>query len=142
MNRELDGDIPVDGFRHEVRWHTDHNRIEMHLRAERNMRFHVAGEAFGIAEGETIHTENSHKYNVDEARLLLRAGGWTPLRAWSDEAGLFTLYLASRTKKSLQDGPERVDVRGCERIILLPLLNAGTPCGEQERKAAHYTFVG
>src|SRR3546814_3457704 len=80
MNRELDGDIPVDGFRHEVRWHTDHNRIEMHLRAERNMRFHVAGEAFGIAEGETIHTENSHKYNVDEARLLLRAGGWTPLR--------------------------------------------------------------
>src|SRR3546814_7978484 len=77
MNRELDGDIPVDGFRHEVRWHTDHNRIEMHLRAERNMRFHVAGEAFGIAEGETIHTENSHNYNVDEARLLLRAGGWT-----------------------------------------------------------------
>src|SRR3546814_6729841 len=56
MNRELDGDIPVDGFRHEVRWHTDHNRIEMHLRAERNVRFHVAGEAFGIAEGETIHT--------------------------------------------------------------------------------------
>lgn len=103
MNRELDGDIPVDGFRHEVRWNTDHNRIEMHLRAERNMRFHVAGEAFAIAEGETIHTENSHKYNVDEARLLLRAGGWTPLRDWSDEAGLFTLYLASRTKKSLQD---------------------------------------
>src|SRR3546814_2877984 len=78
----------------------------MQLRAERNMRFHVAGEAFAIAEGETIHTENSHKYNVDEARLLLRAGGWTPLRDWSDEAGLFTLYLASRTKKSLQDRSE------------------------------------
>src|SRR3546814_16792255 len=102
MNRELDGDIPVDGFRHEVRWNTDHNRIEMHLRAERNMRFHVAGEAFAIAAGETIHTVNSHKYNVDEARLLLRAGGWNHLRAWRDEAGLCTRYLASRKQKSLK----------------------------------------
>src|SRR3546814_14557984 len=101
MNRDFDGDIPVDGFRHEARWHTDHNRIEMHLRAERNMRFHVAGEAFGIAEGATTHTENSHKYNVDEARFLLREGGRTLLRDWSDDAGRLTIYADSTTNKPL-----------------------------------------
>ena len=31
-----------------------------------------------MAAGETIHTENSHKYGLRGARLLLLAGGWTP----------------------------------------------------------------
>src|SRR3546814_18140316 len=27
MNRELDGDIPVDGFRHAVRWRSEERRV-------------------------------------------------------------------------------------------------------------------
>ena len=50
---------------------------------------------FAMAEGETIHTENSHKYGSRDARLLQRAGGWSPLAEWTDEQGLFTLYLAN-----------------------------------------------
>ena len=49
---------------------------------------------FAMAAGETIHTENSHKYGDRDARLLLAAGGWTVTRAWTDDAGLFGLYLA------------------------------------------------
>src|SRR3546814_15945093 len=75
MKRELDGDIPVDGFRNEVRWHTDHTRIEMHLRAERKMRVHVAGEALGIDEGARFHIDISPKYNVEDGRLLISTGG-------------------------------------------------------------------
>ena len=37
-----------------------------------------------MAAGETIHTENSHKYTPEAARLLLRAAGWEPLRSWTD----------------------------------------------------------
>jgi uncharacterized SAM-dependent methyltransferase len=47
-----------------------------------------------MAAGETIHTENSHKYGPREARLLLRAGAWTPIREWTDADGLFALILA------------------------------------------------
>jgi dimethylhistidine N-methyltransferase len=103
INAELEGDIPIESFRHEVRWNGNHNRIEMHLRAERDVRFHVHGSAFSMKTGETIHTENSHKYSAGEARLLLRAGGWTPVYDWCDRDNLFGLYLARRTRLSIQD---------------------------------------
>ncbi|MFL9839897.1 L-histidine N(alpha)-methyltransferase [Sphingomonas sp. ST-64] len=94
INAELDGTIPVDAFRHVARWNDELARIEMHLEAVRPVAFEVEGRGFAMAAGETIHTENSHKYGDRDARLLLAAGGWTVTRAWADEAGLFGLYLA------------------------------------------------
>ena len=43
INRELDGDIPVDAFRHEARWNDILSRIEMHLVATRDVDFTIAG---------------------------------------------------------------------------------------------------
>ncbi|WP_375403448.1 L-histidine N(alpha)-methyltransferase [uncultured Sphingomonas sp.] len=94
INRELDGDVPMDAFRHVARWNAGAARIEMHLEATREVEFTVAGEAFGMAAGETIHTENSHKYTADAARLLLRAGGWEPVAEWTDPDALFAVLLA------------------------------------------------
>lgn len=94
INRELDGDIPVDAFRHRALWDDDQARIEMHLEAMHDVAFDVAGAHFRMAGGETIHTENSHKYGARDARLLLRAGAWTPIREWTDPDGLFALILA------------------------------------------------
>lgn len=94
INAELDGTIPVDAFAHVARWNDDRARIEMHLEATRAVAFEVDGRGFAMAAGETIHTENSHKYGDRDARLLLAAGGWTVTRAWTDDAGLFGLYLA------------------------------------------------
>lgn len=94
INRELDGDIPVDAFVHDVRWNDMQSRIEMHLRCERDVSFHVAGEGFTMQAGESIHTENSHKYDLRGLRLLLRAGAWTPIADFSDANNWFTLVLA------------------------------------------------
>lgn len=94
INAELNGTIPIDAFAHVARWNDERARIEMHLEATRAVAFEVDGRGFAMAAGETIHTENSHKYGDRDARLLLAAGGWTVTRAWSDEAGLFGLYLA------------------------------------------------
>ena len=44
----------------------------------------VAGRAFAFAEGERIHTENSHKYTVAEFQPLASASGWRPVKAWTD----------------------------------------------------------
>ena len=66
----------------------------MHLEAARNVRFLVDGRLFSMASGETIHTENSFKYDPRDARMLLRAGGWTPIADWTDEQELFSLILA------------------------------------------------
>ena len=101
INRELDGTIPLDAFRHEARWNDHYARIEMHLAATRAVNFAVDGRRFAMAEGETIHTENSHKYGPRDARLLLRAGGWSPIAEWTDADDSFALILAeARLQKS------------------------------------------
>ena len=94
INRELGGNIPVDAFTHLARWNDHYARIELHLAAGRDLSFSVEGESFAMATGETIHTENSHKYGVRDSRLLLRAGGWSPIGEWTDAADQFALILA------------------------------------------------
>jgi dimethylhistidine N-methyltransferase len=94
INRELDGDIPVDAFRHRAAWNDRMSRIEMHLEAVRDVTFTVSGRPFAFGAGKTIHTENSHKYGFRDSRLLLRAAGWAVVREWTDEADQFALILA------------------------------------------------
>ena len=94
INRELGGSIPVGDFRHVARWNDRYARVEMHLEAQKDMDFEVGGKSFHMDEGETIHTENSHKYGPRDARLLLRAGGWSPIGEWTDERDYFSLILA------------------------------------------------
>ena len=94
INRELGGDIPVDAFVHEARWNDMLSRIEMHLRAVHDVEFTIEGSTFAFREGETIHTENSHKYGPRGARMLLLAGGWTPLKEWIAPDDDFAVILA------------------------------------------------
>jgi uncharacterized SAM-dependent methyltransferase len=70
------------------------SRIEMHLEAVRDVAFAIEGRPFAFRAGETIHTENSHKYGMRDARLLLRAAGWGVVEEWSDEEDQFALILA------------------------------------------------
>ncbi|MCX8476871.1 MAG: L-histidine N(alpha)-methyltransferase [Sphingomonas sp.] len=93
INRELAGTMPVDAFRHRAIWNAGAARIEMHLEAQRDVSFTVEGRGFAMGAGETIHTENSHKYGPNGGRMLLRAGGWTPIREWTDPQDWFALML-------------------------------------------------
>ena len=94
INRELDGDIPVEAFAHQARWNEMFSRIEMHLVAARDMDFTVDGQRFAFTKGSSIHTENSHKYGPRGSRLLLLSGGWTPLAEWTDPNRDFAVILA------------------------------------------------
>ena len=99
INRELDGDIPIDAFRHCARWNDMLSRIEMHLVPDRDVKFQVADRKFAFLAGQSIHTENSHKYGPRGARLLLLAGGWTPVAEWTDPAEDFALILAEAERE-------------------------------------------
>ncbi len=94
INRELGGTIPIEAFRHRAIWNDCYARIEMHLEAACDIIFTIDAQQFDMKAGETIHTENSHKYGPRDARLLLRAGGWSPVAEWTDDEGLFALILA------------------------------------------------
>ena len=97
INRELGGDIPVDALKHVARWSDEFARVEMHLEALDNIIFQLAGCSFSMQKGETIHTENSHKFNRRTSQTLLLAGGWTPVSRWLDDEEQFSLILAEAT---------------------------------------------
>ncbi|HEU0310850.1 MAG TPA: L-histidine N(alpha)-methyltransferase [Sphingomicrobium sp.] len=94
INRELEADVPVDAFRHQARWNDMLGRIEMHLVATRDVKFDIEDRHFTFRKGQSIHTENSHKYGPRGARLLLLAGGWTPIAEWTDVEEDFALIVA------------------------------------------------
>ena len=98
INRELGGTIPLDRLRHVARWNDTWARIEMHLEAVEDIAFEVAGRRFALAEGETIHTENSHKFDRRSQYTLLLAGGWTPIERWLDAEERFSVILAEATR--------------------------------------------
>jgi len=102
INRELYGTIPVEAFEHRAIWHDSFGRIEMHLVASEQVSFSVAGQRFSMKSGETIHTENSHKYTLPEARLLARASGWEPTAFWTDPDEMFGLHIWTAAGKDAQ----------------------------------------
>ena len=78
LDREYGANFELSGFAHEVRWNAPHRRIEMHLRSLRKQRVIVPRLEIEIdfAEDETIWTESSHRFSIDE------------LYAWGAEARL------------------------------------------------------
>ncbi len=91
-NAELGADFDLDGFAHAAFYNAPLKRIEMHLVSRRAQTVRLAGEAFAFEEGETIHTENSHKFTVDGLRELALKAGFTPAAVWTDPARLFSVH--------------------------------------------------
>jgi dimethylhistidine N-methyltransferase len=95
INRELEGTIPVDALVHHAIWNDERARIEMHLEATRDIAFQVCSRRFTMRAGETIHTENSHKYDSRSAATLLLASGWEPLHDYGDDNFMVIVARAS-----------------------------------------------
>lgn len=93
INRELGGSFDLARFSHRAIWNEEAGRIEMHLVSAAAQRVEVAGQGFEFAQGETIHTENSHKYTIEEFRGLAASAGWRPSRVWTDAENLFSVHL-------------------------------------------------
>ena len=91
-NRELEAGFDLDAFAHYAFYNPSERRIEMHLVALAAQRVRVADCSFALSEGESIHTENSHKYTVEDFRRLAREAGLVPRQVWCDGARLFSLH--------------------------------------------------
>jgi dimethylhistidine N-methyltransferase len=95
INRELGADFDVSAFRHHAFYNAELGRIEMHLESLVEQRVTLAGRRIDFRHGETIHTENSYKYSVDEFQQLARASGFEPLAVWTDAQQLFSVHYLS-----------------------------------------------
>ncbi len=92
INRELDGDFQLKRFRHKAFYDEGRGRIEMHLESLYQQHVHVAGQRFEFKAGETIHTEISCKYTIDEFRRLAALARFHAEAVWTDPANLFAVH--------------------------------------------------
>ena len=92
INRELKGDFDLRRFRHYAFYNAALGRIEMHLVSLRRQSVNVGRYRFAFEAGETIHTENSCKYSVEEFRALAAEAGFRGAKVWLDRKGLFALH--------------------------------------------------
>ncbi|MDR6935450.1 ergothioneine biosynthesis protein EgtB [Luteibacter sp. 3190] len=93
VNRELGGDFDVDAFEHRALWNAERERIEMHLVSRVDQHVTIAGRTFPLAAGESIHTENSHKFTPASFARLAARGGWRVEREWISADPAFGVYL-------------------------------------------------
>jgi len=93
MNRELGADFDLAAWQHRAFYDEAKGRIEMHLVSIPAQTVHVAGETFAFAAGESIHTENSYKYGIEEFQGLAARAGFRSDAVWTDARGLFAVHL-------------------------------------------------
>lgn len=95
INREIGADFDLDKFRHRAFYDAGEGRIEMHLESLLNQAVCINGTKISFKEGETIHTENSHKYTTDEFEEI--AGDhFKRLKTWTDKRSYFSVHYFER----------------------------------------------
>jgi len=96
INRELGADFDLEAFRHRAVWNRYRSRIEMHLgnMLPQTVRIPAIDLRMEFEAGETIHTENSYKYQPGQAEALLTSAGFALEHTWTDERCWFSVCLA------------------------------------------------
>ena len=92
INRQLGADFDLRRWRHYAFYNAALGRIEMHLASLSLQRVQLGSHRWRFARGETIHTENSYKYSIDDFRALAQRAGFARAKVWTDRRGLFALF--------------------------------------------------
>jgi dimethylhistidine N-methyltransferase len=95
INRELDGDFDVKKFQHSAVYNDEFGRIEIYLvsREPQIVRIRELDLEVSFDQDETICTENSYKFDLDQLALIARDTGFQLARTWLDRAHLFSFNL-------------------------------------------------
>ena len=95
INRELAADFDISQFEHVARINHDARSVEMHLRSKRPQKVNIrAAQAIvEFRQDETIWTESSHKYSLDDVCEMARTAGFRCEVQWVDEQWPFAENL-------------------------------------------------
>ena len=93
INRELDADFEPGAFRHHAFYNREQARIEMHLVSAAAQRVRVGAAAFDFRAGESVHTENSYKYDVAAFAARAAACGLRLDETWTDAQNYFAVLF-------------------------------------------------
>jgi dimethylhistidine N-methyltransferase len=97
INQELKCDFKLNNFRHYAFYNLKENRVEMHLISQKNQVIHLNGEVISFVKGESIWTESSYKFSLDEFEQLARSANFKVERTWTDNRKWFSVQFLVRT---------------------------------------------
>lgn len=97
INRELGGDFQLERFEHHALYNEDAQRIESYLVSLERQTVHLAGRTFVLEAGETIWTEQSHKYTLESFAALAADGGFAVRKVWTDPDRWFSVQYLEPT---------------------------------------------
>jgi L-histidine Nalpha-methyltransferase len=95
INRELEGDFNIKNFEHHAFYNLGEQRVEMHLVSKRDQECHIKliQESFRFEQGESIHTENSYKYSLEQIRKLAEDNRFELKMNFMDQRKWFDLAI-------------------------------------------------
>lgn len=95
INRELGANFALGRFAHQAIFNQQTHSVEMHLRSHDEQIVIIPGAdlVVKLKRGETIWTETSHKYSLDELRTMANDSGFRPAGTWLDSAWPFAESL-------------------------------------------------
>lgn len=97
INRELGADFDLAAFRHRAVYNRTQSRIEMHLVSLADQDARVGEAVVRFRAGESIHTENSYKYDVGELTRRAAGCGLRVDDVWSDDRRYFAILSLTAT---------------------------------------------
>lgn len=100
INRELQADFVPSQFAHRAFYDVRKSRIEMHLVSRANQVVHLAGYQIEFERGESIHTENSYKYDLEELAEQTERAGLRLTHQWTDHNNYFALVYLTAIDRS------------------------------------------
>ncbi len=95
INRELNADFDIKKFLHRAIYNEKLGRIEAHLVSteKQSARIHALDLEISFEPGETIHTENSYKFDLEQLSAFAQATGFSLEKSWFDQARRFSFNL-------------------------------------------------
>ena len=96
LNREFGADFDLDSFTHRATYDADSGRIVMELVSALDQSVRIDDAQIQFAAGETITTEYSHKYTLDDFEAMARIAGFSVARVWTDPRQWFAVHYCVR----------------------------------------------
>ena len=97
INRELRGNLDLNGFFHWAKYDAKHHRVDIRLVSKKRQSAMIAGHNFNFEEGESIQTEYSYKHTIPGFASLAEQEGFALKRSWTDDRQYFALLFLVRT---------------------------------------------
>jgi L-histidine N-alpha-methyltransferase len=91
LNREIGMDFSLSQFEHSARWNEDESAIEMHLVSMTDQIVHLNDQSFRFETGDTIHTESSRKYTLEQLEAIILENHWSLANVWTDEQQAYAI---------------------------------------------------